>query len=89
MFDSKTVAPFTFAPFAAAWEGQIARVEAFWAQVAEMETKAMAQAKSNVDEQARLTRETITYAGNLATEFRKASLEMVKRTAQMMTTPIA
>ena len=87
MFDPiKTAA--SFAPFTAAWEGQLARVEAFWAQVAELETKAIAQAQTNVDEQARLARETLTYATTLATEMRKASFDMAKKTAQMMTTPL-
>lgn len=87
MFDtSKTAA--AFAPFTAAWESHLARVEAFWAQVAEMENKALAQAKSNVDEQARVARESLSYAGTFAAEWRKASLEMAKRTAQMMSAPL-
>ncbi len=86
MFDT-TKTP--FAPFFAAWDGQLARVEAYWTQVAELETKALAQAKSSVDEQARLAHEALAFAGNLSTELRKSSIEMAKRTAEMMTTPLA
>jgi hypothetical protein len=87
MFDPMKTAA-AFAPFTAAWEGQLARVEAFWTQVAEMETKALTQAKTNVDEQARLARESLSYAGTLATEMRKASFDMMKKTAEMMSTPV-
>jgi hypothetical protein len=84
MFDtSKTIA--AFAPFTAAFEGNLARVEAFWGQVAELENKTLAQAKSNIDEQARMARESLTWMGNLSAEWRKASLEMIKRGTQMMT----
>jgi hypothetical protein len=84
MFDAKSLQN----PFAAAFEMQIARTESFFAQMAELEAKAVSQAQRNFDEQARLARESMTYAGSLAAEWRKASLDMLRRSSEMMKSPL-
>jgi len=84
MFDFKSFQN----PFAAALDMQLARTEAMFTQMAELEAKAVAQAQRNLDEQVRLSRESMAYAGTLAAEWRKASLEMLRRTTQMMQSPL-
>ncbi len=69
----------------AASEAQLARVEAFFAQVSEMETKAMEQTRTAIEESARLSRESLAYQASLAAEWRKGSLEAMRRTAQLWT----
>jgi hypothetical protein len=76
------------APIASAMEAHLARVEAFYAQLAAAESKAMEQSKTALDESARLSRETLAYSTTLATEWRRASLEAT-RTAMKMMFPFA
>lgn len=71
-------------PFASAVEAQLQRVEAFYAQLADLETKALEQHKTAIEESARLSRESIAYGATLAAEWRKASLEATRRTLEMM-----
>ena len=71
-------------PYLAIFEGQLAQAEAFWGHFAGYEAKAVAQAKVNLEEQARLARETMTYAETLSAEWRRASFELARRTAQLM-----
>jgi len=51
-----------------------------------MEAKALEQTKTAIEESARLSRESLAYQSQLAAEWRKASLEAARRTAQMWTT---
>ena len=76
-------------PFASAMESHLARVEAFYAQLATMESKAMEQSKTAIDETARLSRETLAYSNTLATEWRRASLEATRNAMKMMSFPFA
>ena len=76
-------------PYLAIFEGQLAQAEAFWGQLAGYEAKAMAQAKVNLEEQARLARETMTYAETLSAEWRRASFELARKTAQLMIPRVA
>lgn len=71
-------------PFVALVEGQLARAEAFFAQLGEVEAKTMEQAKTALDEQARLTRETMTYAAAMSAEWRRASFDIARRAAKAM-----
>ena len=73
--------------FSKAVEAQLARVEAFYAQLAEAETKALEQSKTAIEESARLSRETLAYSQTLAAEWRKASLEATRNAFKMMSTP--
>ncbi|MBI2389371.1 MAG: hypothetical protein HYV09_07220 [Deltaproteobacteria bacterium] len=73
--------------FASSVEAQLARVEAFYNQLAELETKALEQHKNAIEESARLSRESIAYGATLAAEWRKASLEATRRTFEMMRAP--
>ncbi|MBL8721672.1 MAG: hypothetical protein JNL79_37140 [Myxococcales bacterium] len=72
-------------PFVAAFESHLARTEAFYAQAATLEQKALEQAQTQLDESARLSRETLAYGAAMMAEWRKASLEMARRTAQLFT----
>lgn len=76
------------APFASAMEAHLTRVEAFYAQLAAVESKTMEQSKTALDETARLSRESLTYGNTLAAEWRRASLEAT-RTAMKMMFPFA
>lgn len=71
--------------FASAAEAQLQRVEAFYAQLAELEAKALEQHKSALEESARMAREGMAFGATIAAEWRKASLEATRRAVQMMT----
>ena len=77
---------------------QVQNVQAFWkkaveetvnrtntvfAEVAKVDAKTTEQAGNMVDEAAKLTKESIAYSSALASEWRRLSLEAVKRTADM------
>jgi hypothetical protein len=74
--------------FAKAFETHLARVEAFYGQVAETEQKALEQSKTAFEESARLSRESLAYSSTLAAEWRKASLEATRNAIKMMSTPM-
>jgi len=74
--------------FSKAAEAQLARVEAFYAQLAETEQKALEQSKAAIEESARLSRESLAYTQTLAAEWRKASLEATRNALKMMSTPM-
>lgn len=76
-------------PFLAAYEGHLARTEAFFAHAAALEEKAFEQVKTQVDESARLSREALDWSNAMMAEWRKASFEMARRTAQLFTFPVA
>ena len=75
--------------FSKAFEAHVARVEAFYAQCAETEQKALEQSKTALEESARLSRETLAYSNALVGEWRKASLEATRTAMKMMSTPFA
>lgn len=77
-------------PFAAAasmWNAHLARVEAFYGRMAEMESKAVEQSRTAIDESARLSRETLNCGSTLAAEWRRASLEATRIAINMMSSP--
>jgi hypothetical protein len=76
-------------PFAVLGELNLVRLESFYAQVAEMEQKALEQSKGAFEESTRLSRESLAYGQTLAAEWRKASLEAARRATQMMANPFA
>lgn len=76
-------------PFTSFAEQNLARLEAFYGQLAEMEQKAIEQQRSAMDEGARLSRETLAYGSVLAAEWRKSSLEAMRRATQMMANPFS
>ncbi len=73
--------------FSRAAEAQLARIEAFYTQLAETEQKALEQSKQAIEESARLSRETLAYSSVLAAEWRKASLEATRNAFKMMSQP--
>jgi hypothetical protein len=73
--------------FSKAFEAHLARVEAFYGQLAETEQKALEQSKTAIEESARLSRETLAYSSSIAAEWRKASLEATRNAMKMMSQP--
>ena len=65
-------------------EAHLARVEAFYAQLADVETKALEQSKTALEESARLSRESFAYGSTLAAEWRRVSLEATRNALRMM-----
>lgn len=63
----------------------LARTTAFYDELAKMETKRNEQATQVVDELAKLTKESFAYASALNAEWRRLSLEAVKRSSEMFT----
>lgn len=74
-------------PVASGIESQLKRVEAFYAQLAELEAKAIEQQTKAIEETLRLSREGLAYGATLSAEWRKASLEATRRTLQMFSSP--
>lgn len=62
-------------------EDHMARMQALSEEWSKMEGKGFEQATTAVDEMSKLTKETLAYTGQLATEWRKLYLEMVKKGA--------
>lgn len=58
---------------------QMSRAEAFYAEVAKLETKQTEQALANFDEMNRLTRESIAYAGQLGAAWGMVALDATRR----------
>jgi phage-related minor tail protein len=67
-----------------AMDDQAARVEQAYSEMAKLESKSADQARSFVDEWAKLGRESLGYGLELNAEWRKASLEASKRAISMM-----
>ena len=59
------------------------RTNAFYTEVAKMDAKGTEQAGHAVDEMAKLTKESIAYASAMGAEFRRMSLEAVKRSTDL------
>lgn len=66
-----------------AFEETVNRTNAVYAEIGKVDTKTTEQVGQMVDEAAKLTKESIAYSSALATEWRRLSLEAVKRTADM------
>lgn len=59
------------------------RTNAVYTELGKVDAKTSEQAGLVVDEAAKLTKESIAYSSALASEWRRLSLEAVKRTADM------
>lgn len=64
-----------------------ARMEAFQQEWTSLERKNTEQAMKNMDEAARLFRESLNYSTQMMNEWRRLSLEGTRRAAAFMTTP--
>ena len=73
-------------PFADLFEQQMRGVQAFYDQFASVESQTIEQAHKNVDEMARLQKASFDYTTQLASEWRRLSMEATRRTFEMMTT---
>jgi hypothetical protein len=60
-------------------DDSIARTAAFFSEFDKLEAKAAERAEGAIEEAAKLTKETLAYNAQLAAEWRKLSLETVKR----------
>jgi hypothetical protein len=67
-------------PWARAWQEQVERWEAAMAELGKVETKGFEQVCANVDEAARLTKESTAYANLLAAQWRKLALDATRQT---------
>lgn len=68
-------------------EDQAARIESAQEEMASFERKQMEQMVHGVEEMSRLFKEGINYSSQLSEQWRKMSLEAMRRTTAMMTTP--
>lgn len=66
-----------------AWFEPLERIEAVYEQMAKMQSASLDQARKNVDEAARLAKESIAYAEQLTAQWRALSFDAAKRTAEM------
>jgi hypothetical protein len=64
-------------------EETLNRTNAIYAEVAKVDARTAEQTTSMVDEAAKLTKESLAYSNTLAAEWRRLSLDAVKRTADM------
>ena len=67
-----------------AWEDHMSRVNAVMTEANKLEQKNVEQFTNAVDEVAKLTRENLAYATQLASEWRKLSLEATKKAASFV-----
>ncbi len=69
--------------FTKAVEESVNRTNAVFTEFGKVDAKTSEQAGLMVDEAAKMTKESIAYSSALASEWRRLSLEAVKRTADM------
>lgn len=70
-------------PWQQAAEAQVARIQAFYEQMARYESESAERAQKAIDEMARLGKEAIDHSARLAAEWRRLSLESVHRSAEL------
>jgi hypothetical protein len=70
-------------PWTKAWIDPLERIEAIYDQVAKMQAASVEQARKNVDEAARLTKESIAYTEQLTAQWRALSFDAARRMAEM------
>ncbi len=63
------------------------RVEGIFAEMAKLEEKGLEQAAAQLDEATRLTKISLAYASELATQWRKLMVDAARRTAEMVSGP--
>jgi len=66
-------------------QDQIARMDQMAEQMHKLQGQAVTRTQSAIDETARLMKETLTYATDLSTEWRKITLDATKRAADAVT----
>jgi hypothetical protein len=69
-------------PWYRAWQEQIERWEAAMSELGKVETKGFEQVCANVDEAARLTKESTAYGNLLAAQWRKLALDSARQTIE-------
>jgi hypothetical protein len=70
-------------PWYRAWQEQIERWESAMTELGKVETKGFEQVCANVDEAARLTKESTAYANLLAAQWRKLALDSTRQTFEV------
>ena len=93
MSDKTTSQTHNSFPFAApaldairqAAEAHISRVQSFYDTTAQWESRGAEQTRGAIDESARLMRESVLYATQMSTEWRKLSLEAMRNAIHLMT----
>jgi hypothetical protein len=68
-------------PFLDMASAQLAQVNAMLDEIAKAQTKGLEQAKTAIDESARLSKETLGYWAALAGESRRLTMDAMKRSA--------
>jgi hypothetical protein len=66
-----------------AMKEQLGRVETVQQEMAKLEAQGFERANESIEEAAKLTRESISYAHKLGAEWRKVSLEAMKKSTEM------
>ena len=61
----------------------MARIQAFYEQLANYETEGAEKAQVAVDEMARLTKEAIDHTARMTAEWRKLSMEAIQKSAEI------
>jgi hypothetical protein len=68
-----------------AFDESMTRATAFYGEMAKVDAKGTEQAGHMVDEMAKLTKESIAYASALGAEWRRASLDAMKKSTELFT----
>lgn len=73
---------------AASWkkmvDEQVERLESFYEQAGSVEEKGIEQARTAIEESARLMKEALTWQTQILAEWRRVSLEATRRTADAL-----
>ena len=77
--------PFGYDAWRKAMEDGLDRMRGACEEFGRVEAQGAVQARTAIDEGARLMRESVQYATTLSAEWRRASLEATRRTLEMMT----
>lgn len=62
------------------------KTQAFYEEMAKVDASRNEQASGAIDEMAKLTKESIAYSAALGAEWRRLTLEAIKRSTEMFTT---
>lgn len=65
------------------FQEQMGRVGEVFGEAGRVEAQGMAQARENIDEAARLTKETLAYWGRLSTAWRTIALDSMTKSAEL------
>lgn len=74
-----SIPAFTAFPFTGLWEEHVKRVEAYWKELEAIEQKNIEQARTMIDEGARLMKASLDYSLKVSAEFRKIALDATQR----------